>query len=341
MASSSKKEKKSNFIGIDLGTSRSVISSSNGTCDWIESYVGWPKDFVARKMLGKDVLVGTEALEHRHALELSRPLANGVFKDGTEQDTNAVKELVAHLLQLSGAKEDETIRIAVGVPAEALKVNKQAIKETVGCHADSLIVVSEPFSVAYGLGALDNALIVDIGAGTVDFCIMHGTMPTADDQRSLGTAGDYIDQQLLNLLNETHPQADFSLNMVRRFKEENGFVGKEKGKVMAEAPVDGKMTTFDISKEMKIACESILPPIVETVVSLVAGFDPEYQERIRQNIILAGGGSQLGGLVDYLNDSTKDFASCKFSCVDDPLYAGAHGAMELVSEMPDEYLEEL
>ena len=48
-------------VGIDLGTSRSAISSSNGQRHLVESYVGWPVDMVARKVLKKNVLIGDEA----------------------------------------------------------------------------------------------------------------------------------------------------------------------------------------------------------------------------------------------------------------------------------------
>ena len=37
-------------IGIDLGTSRSSISASNGERHVVDSYVGWPLDMVARKL---------------------------------------------------------------------------------------------------------------------------------------------------------------------------------------------------------------------------------------------------------------------------------------------------
>jgi len=47
------------LVGIDLGTSRSSVSTSKGTRKWVESYVGWPKDFVARKLLGQRVLFGS------------------------------------------------------------------------------------------------------------------------------------------------------------------------------------------------------------------------------------------------------------------------------------------
>ena len=329
------------YIGIDLGTSRSVVAASNGSRKWVESYVGWPKDFVAKKMLGKRVLFGSEALEHRLSLDLSRPLQNGVLKEGTERDEAAVQELIGHLIEMADVEPDSEICVAVGVPAEALKVNKIAIKNAISEHARKLMVVSEPFSVAYGLGALDNTMIIDIGAGTVDFCIMHGTVPMEDDQRSILMAGDYVDEQLLKLLTEKHPEADFTLNMVRRFKEKHGFVGDSKRRVKIEAPVDGKFTQFDITEEMRRACESTMPAIVETTIDLIAGFDPEFQESVRKNIIVAGGGSQLSGLDAFLGEATKEFETCTFTCIEDPLYAGADGALQLATDMPEEFLEKL
>lgn len=329
------------YVGIDLGTSRSVISSSNGNRKWVESYVGWPKDFVAKKMLGKRVLFGADALDHRLSLDLSRPLQNGVIKEGTERDEAAVRELIEHLIEMAGAGADDDVCVAVGVPAEALKVNKTAIRNAVSQHAKKLVVMSEPFAVAYGLGVLDNAMIIDIGAGTVDFCIMHGTVPLEEDQRSLLMAGDYIDQQLLQLVTEKHPGADFSLNMVRKVKEKHGFVGESKRRVKIEAPVEGRVTEFDITEEMRKACESPLPAIVETAIDLIGSFDPEFQASVRKNIVIAGGGSQLKGLDAYLVEAMKEFAPATLTCITDPLYAGADGALQLATDMPEEFLEKL
>ena len=61
-------------VGIDLGTSRSSISASNGERHVIDSYVGWPLDMVARKIIKKGILIGREALDNRSMLDLRRPL---------------------------------------------------------------------------------------------------------------------------------------------------------------------------------------------------------------------------------------------------------------------------
>lgn len=92
------------FVGIDLGTSRSAIAASNGKRIWIDSYVGWPKDFVARKVLGQPVLFGEQALHHRLSLDLYRPLERGVIKEGTTRDQEAVMELIRHLIEASARR---------------------------------------------------------------------------------------------------------------------------------------------------------------------------------------------------------------------------------------------
>jgi rod shape-determining protein MreB len=329
------------FVGIDLGTSRSAVSTSRGNRKWVESYVGWPKDFVARKLLGQRVLFGEEALNHRLSLHLCRPLEHGVIKEGTEKDEESVMELLGHLIRLAEPKNDEKVYAVVGVPAEALKVNKSAIKKAVKKYSEKLIVVSEPFAVAYGLNALNNAMVIDIGAGTVDFCMMHGSLPSDDDQRSLITAGDAVDQKLYDLLSEKFPEADFTLNMVRRFKETFGFVSNARKKAEVEILVHGKVVVHDISAEIKRACESILPAIAETAMEMIAAFDPEFQAKLRENIILAGGGSQIAGIGDYLKEEMSELAPCEITCVDDPLYCGSDGAVALAKDMPEQYWEQL
>lgn len=329
------------YVGIDLGTSSSAIVASNGKKNWVESYVGWPKDFIAEKVIGKPVLFGTEALKHRLSMDVYRPLERGVVKEGTEKEEESVKELIRHLIGLVKPARDQKVFAVVGVPAEAFKVNKLAIKNAVSGYVDSIMVVSEPFAVAYGMSLLDNAMIIDIGAGTVDFCVMHGRIPTEDDQKTILTAGDYVDEKLNNLLKEKFPNSTFNRNMVRIFKEQNSFVGNSVDNVKVEIPVEGKAVVHDITTEMKRSCESIMPPMVETITEMIARVDPEYQKRIRGNIVLAGCGSQIRGITNYIADSLKEYGSTKVTSVEDPLFAGANGALTLAREMPKRYWKKI
>lgn len=329
------------YVGIDLGTSRSSIAASNGSKAWIESYVGWPKDFISRKVVGKDVLFGSEALEHRLKLEICRPLQHGVIKEGIERTEDAVKEIIKQLIGLTKPQPGQRIHAMVGVPANTLKVNKLAIRKAVNEYVHALMVVSEPFAVAYGLDMLDNSFIIDMGAGTVDFCIMHGSMPEENDQSTITNAGDYVDDQLFSYLTEKFPRSRFTKNMVRQLKEKYGFVNDVPEEIKVEFPVDGKPVMHDIKNEVKRACESIMPAITDTAAEMIARFDPEFQAKIKNNIILAGGGSAIRNISTYVADALKEYGKCNVKCVDDPLFAGCYGGLRLAQDMPDEYWEQL
>jgi rod shape-determining protein MreB and related proteins len=329
------------FVGIDLGTSRSAICSSNGKREWIESYVGWPKDFIAEQVVGKPVLFGAEALQHRLSLDLCRPLERGIIKEGIESSERAVKEIIRHLIDLAETEPGQKIHAVIGVPADSLKVNKLAIRKAVVEYVHSLMVVSEPFAIAYGMNLLNNALIIDIGAGTIDYCIMHGTIPTEEDQKTILTAGDYIDEQLFNSLIEKYPNSRFNKNMVRLFKEKFSFVREIDGQIHVELPVNGKPVMHDIKEEVRRACESILPALVETTTEMIARFDPEFQMKVKNNIVLAGGGSLIRGISEYLQDALKEYGPCKVTRVADPLFAGADGGLKLAQDMPSKYWETL
>jgi rod shape-determining protein MreB len=327
-------------IGIDLGTSRSAIAASNGTEAWVKSYVGWPKDFVSAKSLGQEVLLGDDAINNRLSLDVYRPLGQGVLKEGMEKSADAVKEIITHLIGLARPAPGQKVQAIIGVPAEALKVNKLAIMNAVTKHVSKAMVVSEPFAVAYGMDLLDNALIIDIGAGTVDFCIMHGSMPEEGDQKTILTAGDYVDNQLFGFLTEKYPESGFTENMVTRFKEKYAFVGSVDGEIKVELPVNGKPFMHDIKDEVRRACESIVPSITDTVTELIAQFDPEFQKKVK-NIVLAGGGSKIRNIADHILQGLRDYGHCKVAMVENPLYSGAIGAMLLARDMPDKYWERL
>jgi len=328
-------------VGIDLGTSHSSISASNGECHMVESYVGWPVDTVARKLVKKPVLFGREALENRPMLDLHRPLERGLIKEGSEKDEAAVRELLGHLISLVGPKEGQKVYAVVGVPAEALRVSRQHLRNAVKGIADALMIVSEPFAVAYGMDALLHTMIIDIGAGTTDFCVMKGRYPTDEDQRTLMNAGDAVDEQLALLVRAKQPDAQFSIYMVRDWKEKASFVGEPKGQVIVTVVVGTKATSLDITNEMRRACESLLPPIAETMFDLVVRVEPEFQERVRNNIILAGGGSLIPGLPEALEKALADMGGGKVRTVEDPVFAGSSGSLAIAQEASEAEWEQL
>ena len=331
-------------VGIDLGTSRSAISASNGERFVVDSFVGWPLDMVAKKVLKRDVLIGHEAVANRTMLDLHRPLERGLLKEGSDKDVEAVRELLRHLLRLVGVNGKEAaanVRAVVGVPAAALRTNKQYLRNAMKGIVDSLLIVSEPFAVAYGLDALLHTMIIDIGAGTTDFCVMKGRYPTEEDQRTLTVAGDSVDAQLLKLVNERYPAANVTVFMVREWKEKHSFVGDASGPIVVQAPVKGVPTDLDITAEMKAACESLLAPLAETMLDLLSRVEPEFQDKVRNNIILSGGGGLIRGLPEALEKVLKTVGGGNVRYMEDPVFIGSDGGLALANDAPEGDWEKL
>ncbi len=333
-------------VGIDLGTSRSAISASNGERFVVDSFVGWPVDMVAKKVLKRQVLIGHEAVSNRTMLDLHRPLERGLLKEGSEKDVEAVRELLRHLLGLvgvsaNGKTRSSNVRAVIGVPAAALRTNKQYLRNSMKGIVDSLMIVSEPFAVAYGLDALLNTMIIDIGAGTTDFCVMKGRYPTEEDQRTLTIAGDSIDAHLLKLIEERYPEANVTIFMVREWKEKFSFVGEPAQRAVVTAPVKGVPTELDIAKEIKAACETLLAPTIETMLDLLSRVEPEFQEKVRNNIILSGGGGLIRNLPQALEAALQHVGGGRVKYMEDPVFIGSDGGLALALDAPESDWEKL
>jgi rod shape-determining protein MreB len=338
------------YVGIDLGTSRTSVAASNGVRETVTSFVGYPKDVVSRKALKKDVLYGDEALANRLSLDFYRPLAGGVIQhsDGDQNSAEAksyakaARDLVRHAVALAKPRPDELVYAVIGCPAQCSIQNKSAILEAVRPVANSVMIVSEPFSVAYGIDMLTDCLVIDIGAGTTDLCRMHGTLPSPEDQVTNRFAGDHVDKTLHELLTKKCAGAAFTIHKMKEIKEKFSFVGDSRDAVHVELPVNGKPTRFEIGKELREACRSIVPPMVDAIHQLIGSFDPDFQSRLKNHVLLGGGGSQMGGLREMLEEEMRErLGEGRVTKVEEPTYGGANGALKIAHDMPPEFWEKL
>jgi len=178
--------------------------------------------------------------------------------------------------------------------------------------------------------------VVDIGAGTTDIARVYGTFPTDEDQVTINEAGDWLDLQLMELVKKKYTGAQVTKDMVRKWKEASSYVGKENKEVTVELSVEGKRQVVDIGDLIREACELVMPKIGNAIKKIVAGADPEYQQVLRNNIILSGGGSLISGLADRIAHEIADIGDVRVWCVEDPINSVAVGALKLASEMPDD-----
>ena len=118
-------------------------------------------------------------------------------------------------------------------------------------------------------------------------------------------------------------------------------MGEPPAPVHVTAPVNGKPTLLDITAEMRKACESIVGPLTETMLDLLSRVEPEFQEKVRRNVLLAGGGSQIRGLGAALEKALLDVGGGTVRPIEDPVFAGAAGGLSIAADAPGEDWEQL
>lgn len=329
------------IIGIDLGTSRTAVMSNRGYKQITRSIVGYPKDIIGIKLLGKAQVFGDEALKNRSALTLYHPLEDGVIRDASERDYTAALELLKHVVHEAQQGDDVPVAGIIGVPSRASIMNKELLLQIANEVMTTALVVSEPFMVAYHLNKLNDAIIVDIGAGTVDICGVKGSVPTQKDQITTLKGGDYIDERLESAIQQKFYDVQITRNLVRVIKEQHAFVGEPSEPIKVTLRSDGKPAVYDITREIRSVCESIIPDIVENIISIMKGYDPENQIDVLQNIYLAGGGSNIKGIAGMVEKMLGDYGQVKVTCVSDPDFAGCSGALKLAMDLPAEHWDKI
>ncbi len=116
---------------------------------------------------------------------------------------------------------------------------------------------------------------------------------------------------------------------------------RPKAPVVVHAMVGSKPTPLDITAELKRTCDSLLSAVSETMHDLLSRVDPDYQAKVRQNVILAGGGSQIPGFAAALEKTLNDVGGGRVKTVDDPVFAGSNGGLAIALDAPEGDWEQL
>jgi rod shape-determining protein MreB len=341
-------------VGIDLGTNTSVILASRGgkpvdlKKDLVKSVVGFPKAGIIPGILpsDKEVLFGEEAISFRLHLDLKWPLHEGFVRD-----VDTCRMFTKHLKSLVDPDPSTRLCGVVGAPANASPERQRDIRATMIGVLDRMLIVPEPFLAAMGLrddpgfqgssGQDDptkHSLIIDIGAGTTDLCLVRGYFPTADDQISFPKAGNYIDDLLEQSVSRRYPDVKLTRVSITQIKEQHSAVKGCSREAKVKVYVSGRPQVLDFSAIIQDACDAIASPILKGVKELLSRCDSDSIAEVMRNIIVTGGGSEIHGLCEKIE---ADLRAEGYDCARaihpaDYKRLVARGALKIAENVRDE-----
>jgi rod shape-determining protein MreB len=216
---------------------------------------------------------------------------------------------------------------------------------------ERLLIVPEPFLAAMGLredpgfkkdgnsaDPTKHSLIVDVGAGTTDLCLVRGYYPTADDQISFSKAGTYIDEMLYQAICRRYPDVKLTRVTVTQIKESHSFVEGHERDAQVRVYVDGRPQLLDFTDIIREACDALTPFILKGIKELLSRCDSDSIVDVMQNIILTGGGSEIHGLCEKLEHAlkTEGYDCAKVVRPADYQHLVARGAVKVAGNVRDD-----
>jgi rod shape-determining protein MreB len=321
-------------IGIDLGTANTLVFVRG------KGIVINEPSWVAIDRGSKKVLaVGAEAKEMVGRTPANivaiRPLRDGVISEF--EVTQAMLEYFIRQAHRHSLVPFPRPRVVVGIPSGVTEVEKRAVYDAaLAAGARMAFLIEEPMAAAIGSGLpvmeARGSMVVDIGGGTTEvgiFCL--GGIVVS---RSLRVAGDEMDDDIIQYARQKYNLL-IGERMAERVKIAVGsaYPLREEKTMMLRGRnlVTGLPEAVEVSSiEIREALSNSVGIIIDVIRETLDNTPPELvADLMETGICLAGGGSQLKGLVERISEATNMrawLAQDSMTCV-------ARGAGKVLEEL--------
>lgn len=327
-------------VGIDLGTANTLVSVRDRGI-----VINEPSWVAIRKRTRQPLAVGAEAREMvgRTPSDIIaiRPLRDGVISEFeiTEAMLNYFIKKVHEQLLVPFPRP----RVVVGIPSGVTEVEERAVRDAaISAGAREAYLIEEPVAAAIGAGLPimepRGSMIVDIGGGTTEVAVF--SMGGVVVRRSVRVAGDEMDEDIINyarskynlLVGErTAERAKIALGSAFALPEERTIT------LRGRNLINGLPQSVEISSiELREAMSPAINVIVDAVRDAIDETPPEIvADLMETGICLAGGGAQIRGLGERIEDVVK----IRVWVAEDPMTCVARGAGRVLEDF--EYFKEV
>lgn len=310
-------------IGIDLGTSKTVIFSSSKIVLELPNAVtvdndSWEPVYFGEK--AKQTLGRTP-----DSLTCVSPIERGVIAE-----YDITEAMLKNYMKTAFGNKILRPQIMATLPPGLTELQHHSLAnvlEAAGCR--NVSVIESPLAIAFGLG-LDfstprGTLIVDVGAGTTDIAVISlGGIATCD---SFKTASLDFDAQIIRYIRREY-NIEIGPLTAEAIKIKIGSAVKRDIEVAMVAKgrnvFTGLPESFEISStEVYNAIIDTVNAICDSVRQVLNNTDPDLVADITADgMYLTGGGSQLFGL----DKKMSEYLSVEVKTLPDPAYSVVKGA---------------
>lgn len=310
-------------IGIDLGSSKTVIFSSSKVVIERPSIVTvdsetWEPVYYGEK--AKQTLGRTP-----ESLVCVHPIEHGII---AEYDT--AESMLKEYMRKAFGNRIIRPRIMATLPVGLTELQHHSLANVVeSAGGRNISVIESPLAIAFGLG-LDFSkphgyLIVDIGAGTTDIAVV--SMGGISVCESFKTASFDFDAQIIKYVRKEY-NIEIGPLMAESIKKQIGTVIERPIEVAVVARgrnvFTGLPESFEItSSEIYESIREVAEAICNSIRLVLSKTDPDLIADIKsEGLYLTGGGALIYGMDSLISD----YASIPVHLLEDPTHSVVRGA---------------
>lgn len=323
-------------IGIDLGSSKTVLFSSNKVVLQMPSIVTVDSETYEPVYFGHKA----EATLGRtpESLTTVRPIERGVVSD-----TELATTMLTKYMQRAFGKRIIRPRIMAAIPVGVTEMQHHSlgivIEESGGRNVS---IIESPLAIAIGLGfdltAPRGRMIIDIGAGTTDVAVI--SMGGIASCASLPIGSFDFDDAIIRYVRREYNILIGPLT-AEKIKKQIGMVMERPIELTCTAK--GRDIFSGLPQEFEISSMAVLDAVKDTAMQICAGIksvlektDPDLVGDITEDsVYLAGGGSLIHGMPQLISE----YLDVNVTGVKDPANAVVRGATAALKK--PEYLRQI
>jgi rod shape-determining protein MreB len=332
--------KLSKKVGIDLGTSKTIISIQDKGI-----VIHEPSIVAINNRLDQILAVGLEAQKMigktPKYITLSYPLVNGIISD--YEVTEKMLKYFIDKIFLENYNFSVRPSVIIGIPLDVTEVEKKAVEDAaLSAGAGKVFLVEEIMAAAIGarlpIQDASGSLVVNLGGGKTEIGVL--SLNGVVNWRSITVAGRELDQDIIR-----YARDQFNLLIGERIAEHI--------KIKAGSAFDlGESTRIEMrgrdlisglpreivieESQIREAMTKSLAIIIDNIKSTLETTPPELVADIyERGIVLTGGAAQLRGLDQLIVKAT----AIPVRVADDPATCTIRGINVLLED--DSLLKEL
>lgn len=323
----------SHDIGIDLGTANTLVLVKG------RGIIINEPSIVAIDRTNKRILAVGAAAKRMVGRTPANIVAVRPLKDGVISDFEVTERMLHYFIRAVHDRFGFGLprpRVVVGIPSGVTEVEKRAVHDAaLNAGARACYLIEEPLAAAIGAGLPvmepSGSMVVDIGGGTTEVAVF--SMGGQIVGRSVRTAGDEMDQDVINYARQVHNMAigertaeEIKIDIGSAYPLEEEMTVVMRGRDLAT----GLPKAVEVSSiELRDAIAPTVQAVVDSVRQTIEETPPELvADLMMQGIALAGGGALLKGLDRRLAQETK----YPVWVAEDPITCVVRGTGEVLEE---------